>query len=232
MVAKNADKLSQNKAHGRSMNFLVRYHKEGDEFLNHIVTGGETWIFHVTPVNKEQSIQWRHSASPKENKFKQTLSARKIMGTVFWDRRSVLLLDFMTQGKTINADVYCEPVSKLRRAIHNKRRGLLSSGVLLFHDNTRPHTAARTRQLLEQLQAKVFENPPYRPDLAPNDSNLFPHLKGFLAAERFSSDDEVKTAVQHWVKTLAADFFDEGIQNLCPDMTNVSILVEIMSRSS
>jgi hypothetical protein len=38
--------------------------------------------------------------------------------------------------------------------------------------------------------------------------------QGFLAAERFSSDDEVKTAVQHWVKTLAADFFDEGIQKL------------------
>jgi hypothetical protein len=36
----------------------------------------------------------------------------------------------------------------------------------------------------------------------------------FLAAERFSSDDEVKTAVQHWVKTLVADFFNEGIQIL------------------
>jgi hypothetical protein len=36
----------------------------------------------------------------------------------------------------------------------------------------------------------------------------------FLAPERISSDDKVKTAVQHWVKTLAADFFDEGIQKL------------------
>jgi hypothetical protein len=37
----------------------------------------------------------------------------------------------------------------------------------------------------------------------------------FLAAKQFSSDDEVKTALQHWV-TLAADFFDEGIQKLVP----------------
>jgi hypothetical protein len=36
----------------------------------------------------------------------------------------------------------------------------------------------------------------------------------FLAPERISSDDKVKTAVLHWVKTLAADFFDEGIQKL------------------
>jgi hypothetical protein len=46
--------------------------------------------------------------------------------------------------------------------------------------------------------------------------HLFLRLKRFLAAERFSSDDEVKTAMQHWVKTLAADFFDEGIQKIVP----------------
>jgi hypothetical protein len=38
----------------------------------------------------------------------------------------------------------------------------------------------------------------------------------FLPAERFSSDDEVKADVQHWVKTLAAEFFDKGIQKLVP----------------
>jgi hypothetical protein len=41
--------------------------------------------------------------------------------------------------------------------------------------------------------------------------HLFLHLKRFSAAERFSGHGEVKTAVQHWIKTLAADFFDEGI---------------------
>jgi hypothetical protein len=70
--------------------------------------------------------------------------------------------------------------------------------------------------LLEQLQWEVFEPPSYNLDLALSDFHLFLHLKRFLAAERFSSDDEVKTAMQHWVKTLAADFFDEGIQKLVP----------------
>jgi hypothetical protein len=45
---------------------------------------------------------------------------------------------------------------------------------------------------------------------------LFVYLKRFLAAEQFSSDDEVKTAMQRWVKTMAADFFDEGTQKLVP----------------
>jgi hypothetical protein len=45
---------------------------------------------------------------------------------------------------------------------------------------------------------------------------MFLPLKGFLTAKRFSSDDEAKTAVQHWVKTLAADFFDEGKKKIVP----------------
>jgi hypothetical protein len=69
--------------------------------------------------------------------------------------------------------------------------------------------------LLEQLQWEVFENPPYSPDLAPSDFHLFIHFNRFLAAERFSSDDEVKSAVQQWVKMLAADFFDEGGTETC-----------------
>jgi hypothetical protein len=44
----------------------------------------------------------------------------------------------------------------------------------------------------------------------------FLDLKRYLAAQRFSNDDEVKTAMQHRVRTLAEDFFDEGIQKLVP----------------
>jgi hypothetical protein len=57
-------------------------------------------------------------------------------------------------------------------------------------------------------------------------------LSPLLAAERFSSNDEVKTAVQHWVRTLAGDFFEERIKKLYPDMTHISIWVAIMLRSS
>jgi hypothetical protein len=105
---------------GTALNFLVQYHNEGDEFLNHIVTEDETCISHVTLDNKPQSMQWQHSASPKAKKFKQTLSARKIMCSVFSERRGILLIDFMNQGTTINKDVYCETLSKLWQAIQNK----------------------------------------------------------------------------------------------------------------
>jgi hypothetical protein len=57
---------------------------------------------------KEQSKQWMHShSSNKLKKFKQTLSARKLMVTIFWDRKGVLMVEFMQQGTTETSEVYC-----------------------------------------------------------------------------------------------------------------------------
>ena len=125
-------------------------------------------------------------------KYLQTLSARKIMATVFWDREGVLLVDFLERGSTINSERYCETMKKLRRAIQNKRRGKLSSKVLFFHDNARPHTANRTRELLDHFEWEVFDHPPYSPDLAPSDCHLFPNMKTWLATQRFDDDVELQ----------------------------------------
>jgi len=104
-----------------ALTFLMRYHKEGDDMLSHIVTGDETWVSHITPESKQQSLFWKHTGSPKRKKFKQTISTRKIMCIVFWDRQGVLLVEFLPQGATINCAVYCETLKKLRRAVQKKK---------------------------------------------------------------------------------------------------------------
>jgi hypothetical protein len=45
---------------GSALKFLTCYAQEGDEFLESIVTGDETWGFRYTPESKQQSLQWRH----------------------------------------------------------------------------------------------------------------------------------------------------------------------------
>uniref|UniRef100_A0A1B6DMM9 Mariner Mos1 transposase n=1 Tax=Clastoptera arizonana TaxID=38151 RepID=A0A1B6DMM9_9HEMI len=91
-------------------------------------------------VNDSQwsGIMLIHQRNQKNSRL---LSTRKLMATIFWDRRGVLLIDFMALGDTINANAYCETLKKLRWAIQNRRRGLLSDGVILLHDNARPHAA-------------------------------------------------------------------------------------------
>jgi hypothetical protein len=49
------------------------------------------------------------------------------------------------KGLTVNGVRYSAMLEeKLKPAIHSRRRGLLSEGALLLHDNARPHTAAAT----------------------------------------------------------------------------------------
>jgi hypothetical protein len=62
------------------------------------------------------------------------------MTTVFRNREGVLMAEFVQQGTKRTSKIYCETLNKLRRAIQNKRRGMLTYGVVILHDNARPHT--------------------------------------------------------------------------------------------
>lgn len=205
----------KNQRMAASLTFLDSYEKDGDSLLDRIVTGDETWVKHVNCETKLQSMEWGHTTSPKKpRKCLQTLSARKIMATVFWDRKGVLLVDFLERGTTINSARYSQTLENLRRAIQNKRRGKLSSQILFLHDNARPHTANRTREVLDAFKWEVFPHPPYSPDLAPSDYHLFPTMKSWLATQRFDDDAELREGVTNWLRSQAAEFYDNGISKL------------------
>jgi len=112
---------------------------------------------------------------------------------MFWDRKGALLVDFLPQCSTINAGVCCDTLKKLHCAIQNKQCYMLSWGVVMIHDNTRPHTAMQN--LTTTFCWEQFNHPPYSPHLAPSDLHLLLHLKSFLAGRWFHKDNEVKEAV-------------------------------------
>jgi hypothetical protein len=80
-----------------------------EERSGHIVrvTGDETWVSFVNVELKEQSKQWMHTySSNKPEKF------RKLMATVFWGKKEVLMVEFMQQGATTTSEVYCRDTKK------------------------------------------------------------------------------------------------------------------------
>jgi histone-lysine N-methyltransferase SETMAR len=88
---------------------------------------------------------------------------------------------------------------------------MLTYGVVLLHDNVHPHTAVRTKQLLEHLNWELFDHSPYSPDLAPSDDQLFTYLKNWLRSQRFNNNKKLMDRVKTWVSSEAADFFDTSI---------------------
>jgi histone-lysine N-methyltransferase SETMAR len=114
---------------------LARFRREGDNFLNRIVTTDETWVFHYEPETKRQSLEWKRVTSSVKKKFKSQRATRKVMLTVFWDMQGPITLDFKSQGTTVNSANYCELLGKVKEDIRNKRRGLQSKGVIFHQDN-------------------------------------------------------------------------------------------------
>jgi hypothetical protein len=78
MGSENAIGAHRSQRMALALTYLGRYHKDGNEFLSHIirVTGDVTWVAFVSVETKEQSKQWMHTHSPnKPKQFKQMLSA-------------------------------------------------------------------------------------------------------------------------------------------------------------
>ena len=109
---------------------LLKRFRSKDDFFLRLVTVDENWVHYYEPENKAQSRQWVRPGSPRPKKFKTQPSAGKVMATVFWDAKGVIMLDFLPKRSTITGVYYANLLDQLRTAIREKRRGKLSKGVL------------------------------------------------------------------------------------------------------
>ena len=195
---------------------LLKRFRSKDDFLLCLVTVDETWVHYYVPENKVQSCQWVGPGSPRPKKLKTQPSAGKVMATVFWDAKGVIMLDFLPKRSTITGVYYAYLLDQLRTDIHEKCRGKLFNGVLLQQDNTRVHTCKVAMDAVERNQNgyELIPHPAYSPDLAPSDFFLFPNLKKDIRGLHFRSDEEVVMAVEEWVNGKDPDFFSSGLMAL------------------
>jgi hypothetical protein len=78
----------------------------------------------------------------KEEVQKCTLF-EKILLTLVWDMKGPILEHYQEKGQTVNSATYSAVLNdKLKPAICNKRRKLLSKTVLLCHDSACLHVAS------------------------------------------------------------------------------------------
>ena len=193
---------------------FLKHFRSKDDFLLRLVTVDDTWVHYYEPENKAQSRQWVGPGSPRPKKFKTQPSAGKVMATVFWDAKGIIILDFLLKRSTITGVHYTNLLDQLRTAICEKCRGKLSKGVLLQQDNARVHTCKVAMDAVERNGYELIPHPAYSPDLAPSDFFLFPNLKKDIRGLHFRSDEKVVTAVEEWVNGKDPDIFSSGLMAL------------------
>jgi hypothetical protein len=91
--------------------------------------------------------------------------------------------------------------------IRSKSRGQLTTGVLLFHNNVRPHTAHATVAKSRTHISECLLHPPHSPDLAPSGFHVFWAIKLELTGTEFRSDEEVQETIHDWICKQQKDFF-------------------------
>ena len=89
---------------------LNQYRAEGGSFLNHI------------------SMSWEHV---KKKKLKTQPSADKVMCTFFWDKKEVILLDFLEPKQAINSERHIRPLTKLNIQSGQRKRQLFSCNTIM-----------------------------------------------------------------------------------------------------
>ncbi|PRD19678.1 UNVERIFIED_CONTAM: Histone-lysine N-methyltransferase SETMAR [Trichonephila clavipes] len=70
---------------------------------------------------------------------------------------------------------------------------VVSEGIILLHDNVRPHTAQVTQELLRRFRWEIWSHSPYSSDLA---------------------GSAVKTSAETWLNGQGPDFYQDGLSKL------------------
>ena len=140
---------------------LARFNADPEDFLDRFVTMDETWCHHFTPETKMMSKQWKHMDSPPPKKARVIQSANTVMASVFWDADGILMIDFLERGRTVTGEYYSNLLRQLRAAIIKKRRGKLTRGVVLHHDNAPAHKSAITMATIPRCGFELVLHPPY-----------------------------------------------------------------------
>jgi histone-lysine N-methyltransferase SETMAR len=115
---------------------------------------------------------------------------------------------------TVTAAYYRQFLQKLRRKMHANRPDLLENGILILHDNARPHLGKNVSELLDGYSWEVPPHPPYSPDMSPPDFDLFPKLKINMRGVRFSRLDDLSASVTRRVRQLICSRDVTGILDL------------------
>lgn len=187
---------------------------ECEPFLDRLVTGDEKWVFYINVIRKRQ---WVSKGEPAKAISKPELHPQKVMLCVWWNSTGILHWELMPENITITAEIYADQLSRVQAALIEKQPATVNrKGIILLHDNARPHIAKLTLKKISELGWEVLPHPPYSPDLAPSDFYLFRALQQFMKEKKYEKVEDIKNDISSFFQSKPSGFYKAGIQALVP----------------
>ncbi|GFV25331.1 histone-lysine N-methyltransferase SETMAR [Trichonephila clavipes] len=170
---------------------LQRYNTE--PFFDRLITADEKWVLYD---NSKRKRQWLSPNEPPRRTAKPGLHPKKALLCVWWGIRGIVHFEVLKAGETVNADLYCEQLGRLNQLLIEKYPAIINrKGVILQHDNARPHCARKTLEKINGLGWEVLPHPSYSPGIAPMDFHLFRLMQHFLTNKKFQNLEDMKNAI-------------------------------------
>ena len=114
-----------------SEEYLTRFQKNQQNFCTSLWPQMKHGAL-LYPRDKTQWKQWKHVDSPPPKKAKEIRSAGKIMASVLWDAKGILLIDYLTTGQIIMEQYYSWTTTGriicAQKASFSKKESLVPSG--------------------------------------------------------------------------------------------------------
>jgi histone-lysine N-methyltransferase SETMAR len=96
--------------------------------------------------NVERKRSWCRQDERPLSTPEAELHQKKVMLCIWWDWKGILYYELLPRNKTINSDVYCSQLDRLKAAFDQKRPELVNNKGVFHHDKARPHVYLVTRQ--------------------------------------------------------------------------------------
>ena len=127
----------------------------------------------MSPLSKDETGHGKLSSPSRP-----ALHPKRIMLCMWWDMKGVIYFELLDANQTINSYLYSQQLERLNEVILRKRPVLAKEiGVILLHDNSRPHVTQFTQEKIKQIGWEILSHPSWSPDIAPTDCHLFSSLR-------------------------------------------------------
>lgn len=189
---------------------LDKYSKQ-KSLLKRTLAIDETWVSLYMSPQKDQSRVWMSKGEEPPQVVTQNVHGRKRMLILAMDYNGIAFWELCQEKESVNAVRYRSFLSEnIPIWLQDKR----FKYPIIIHDNARPHKAVLIREYLKENNIRLWNHPPYSPDISPPDFNCFNQLKRELRGINHTSWDHFKSSLKEVIEKLNTNGLMRGVQML------------------